>query len=188
MNGGSLPGSRPGDRRIINRDESADNPRAEESIASRVQARPVQPPVASTKPKSRKKLDLSLVKNKFFVAVVIVAVLVLGLVAILNKNTAGLAIDSSKYQAVFLAGGQHYFGNLKSLDDDFFELTGVYYLYKQDDTEVQEQENSNLQLLKLVDDVHGPEDRMIISKSQVLFYENLRTDSRVSQLINQQSR
>lgn len=40
-----------------------------------------------------------------------------------------------------------------------------------------------MQLIKLGDEIHGPEDEMILSKDQVLFYENLKTDGKVAQSI-----
>ncbi len=39
------------------------------------------------------------------------------------------------------------------------------------------------QLIKLGEEVHGPEDAMIINRDQVLFYENLKPGGKVSQLI-----
>ena len=38
---------------------------------------------------------------------------------------------------------------------------------------------------KLGQEIHGPEDEMIISKDHVLFYENLKSDGKVSQSIEQ---
>ena len=41
------------------------------------------------------------------------------------------AIDTGKYQAVFLSNGQVYFGNLTIVNDDFMKLTNVFYLERQ---------------------------------------------------------
>ena len=103
------------------------------------------------------------------------------------------SVDSSKYQAVFLTNGQVYFGKLQASDSEYFRITEVFYLQKQ----VTEQTDTNtsksatttdqnqLLLIRLGDAVHGPEDEMIISKNQVLFYENLKSDGKVAQLISQ---
>ena len=41
---------------------------------------------------------------------------------------AGDQIDRATYQAVFLTGGQLYFGRLATRGDDYFLLSDVYYL------------------------------------------------------------
>ena len=43
--------------------------------------------------------------------------------------------------------------------------------------------NSNVQLIKLGNEIHGPEDNMIIARDQVLFFENLKNDGKVSATI-----
>ena len=100
-------------------------------------------------------------------------------------------IDGSKYRAVFFTNGQVYFGKLTRQGDNF-HLTDVYYLQTQnsssgDDTKDPQNTSSdqNVQLIKLGDEVHGPEDKMIINKDQVLFYENLKSDGKVAQTIAQ---
>lgn len=105
----------------------------------------------------------------------------------------GPAIDSGKYQAVFFTNGQVYFGKLSSVNSDYLKLTDVFYLQAQaggdDDSENPQQassgQGSNATLIKLGDEIHGPEDAMIISKDQVLFYENLKDTGKVSTTIEQ---
>jgi hypothetical protein len=70
------------------------------------------------------------------------------------------------------------------------ELTDVYYLQAKttsDDSKLQSTtDNANLDnvtMIKLGEEIHGPEDKMVISKDQVLFYENLKTDGKVAQAI-----
>ena len=48
-----------------------------------------------------------------------------------------------------------------------------------------DQSATDVQLIKLGSEIHGPNDEMIISKSQVLFFENLKKDSKVSTSIDQ---
>ena len=102
----------------------------------------------------------------------------------------GTAIDGSKYQAVFFTNGQVYFGKLQAGRDGYMKLTDIYYLQSQSSKEEgsgnpQETatDQNNVQLIKLGDEIHGPEDEMIISKDQVLFYENLKPDGKVAQSI-----
>lgn len=97
-------------------------------------------------------------------------------------------IDTSKYQAVSLTDGQLYFGKLTAENGDYFKLTDVYYLQQQNSTDTSQSETnqSSFKLLKFTDLIYGPEDGIVIPKSQVLFYDNLQDGGRVSQLISQQ--
>lgn len=106
--------------------------------------------------------------------------------------TAGAPIDTTKYQAVFFTNGQVYFGKLHQYNGDYLKLTDIYYLQTQASSDGESQnpqetstEQNNVQLIKLGEEIHGPEDEMIISKDQVLFYENLKTDGKVAQSIEQ---
>lgn len=86
-------------------------------------------------------------------------------------------IDSSTYQAIFLANNQTYFGHLKNVSGDYLVLSDVYYV------KIAEEENKSI-LVKLgAIEPHGPEGSMTISKDQVLFWENLRSDSQVVKTI-----
>lgn len=99
------------------------------------------------------------------------------------------AIDKSKHQAVFFTTGQVYFGKLEVINSSYFRLSDVFYIQSGasavgDDSENPEQSSaSGMQLIKLGDEVHAPEDEMIINRDQVLFFENLKTDGRVTELI-----
>lgn|GEM_PF-186792 len=122
----------------------------------------------------------------------VIVVALLGWLLWSGFQNSKTAIDSSKYQAVFFTNGQVYFGKLESFNGDYMKLQDVFYLQgqKTDDGESsnpqQEATNSNdVQLIKLGEEIHGPEDEMIISKEQVLFYENLKADGKVAQSIDQ---
>jgi hypothetical protein len=125
------------------------------------------------------------------VAVLLVAaVAVLGWLLVSNNRSGATGIDSSRYQAVFLANGQIYFGKLKDFNDDSFQLSKMYYPQAQATDASGEEaadatQQSNIQLYRVTDGVHGPEDQMIIMKSQILYYENLQENSKVTELINQ---
>lgn len=84
-------------------------------------------------------------------------------------------IDLSTYQAVFLTNDQIYFGHLKNISSDYLILSDVHYV-KIDD--------NGGQLIKLgTVEPHGPQNRMVINKEQVMFWENLRFDSPVVKAI-----
>ena len=85
-------------------------------------------------------------------------------------------IDPNTYQAMFLTNDQTYFGHLKNINSDYLILSDVYYVKISD--------SGAGQLVKLgVGEPHGPQDKMIISQDQVLFWENLKFDSPVVKTI-----
>lgn len=139
-----------------------------------------------TEEKSKKPLFIAI---GAVVAVILIGIIVWAIIAGSNKSSA-LPIDTNKYQAVFFTNGNVYFGKLQSYNDEYLKLTNVYYPKTQSkdatDTKTQQQETdsqNNVTLIKLSDEIHGPENEMMIAKDQVQFYQNLRSDSKVSKLI-----
>jgi hypothetical protein len=96
-------------------------------------------------------------------------------IATLFAPGAGDVIDNGAYQAVFLTNGSTYFGKLEPQGDDWFLLTDVFYLSTSDQT--------GTQLIKRGNEAQGPKEPMIISRTSVLFIENLRDDSDIVALI-----
>lgn len=102
---------------------------------------------------------------------------------ITNPGTPG------SYQAVFLTNGQVYFGRLSLQPGGYVVLTSIFYLQLTKDLQGQDSdqtqnENSNVTVVKLGNELHGPLDEMRINKDQILFYETLKSDSKVLQAIN----
>lgn len=142
--------------------------------------RPVEQPRYRTEPPKKNKKGLILK----IVGIVAAIVLLAGLAFAYNQ-LSGPMIESNKYQAVFLTNGQVYFGKLHRTGD-YYKLTNVYYLQASQSTNGSSSNpqqaataNSGVQLIKLGNEVHGPEDAMVIDKSQVLFFENLKNDGKV---------
>jgi hypothetical protein len=168
-------------------------PRQPEVVpAAAVQEEPKATRRASTPHAAEKKQKLL---KRFFWPILIVVVIVLGAAgyfAFSKMGSASTAIDSSKYQAVFFTNGQVYFGKLQAFNNEYMKLTNIYYLQSQESTTDADSKNpqatssdqNGVQLIKLGSEIHGPEDEMIISKDQMLFYENLKSDSKVSQSID----
>lgn len=105
-----------------------------------------------------------------------------------------LKIDQGKYQAVFLTNGQVYFGKINSHNNTYLELVDIYYLQVKPVLQQGEEGNGNtnassqeqkteLSLVKLGNELHGPLDRMMINKDQVVFVEDLKDDSKVTDAI-----
>ncbi len=91
------------------------------------------------------------------------------------------------YQAVFLNNNQVYFGQLKWGWGKTAILKDVFYLRMTQDLQSQSNgaEQSDLQLVKLGGEVHGPKDALFMPKYNILFWENLKNDSKVVMGIKQ---
>jgi hypothetical protein len=124
--------------------------------------------------------------------VILVAIIVLAGWFIYGSST-GSNIEGDKYQAVFLTDGQVYFGKLHTLNSEYMKLTNIYYLQTKatptsNPQQTTSQAATNVQLVKLGNEIHGPEDEMIISKRQIMFFENLKNTGKVSTLIEQENK
>lgn len=151
-------------------------------------ARKANAPTAQ-KPKRKKPSVKALIISA--AAVVLFAGLVAGGL-LLYRTLAGSLIEKDKYQAVFLTSGQVYFGKLDNLGGDYNRLTDVFYIQAaeaEDEAAAQDpqqaESTTDLQLIKLGSEVHGPEDEMLINRDQILFVENLKTDGKVTDSIRQ---
>lgn len=188
MDGGYRTG-RPVERRTASRPEPAYRQPEESKPVSEppkpVHRAPVQHRVEKEKKGWFKRLLWPLV------GLVVVLLGVAGWFAWSNAGSGAPGIDSGKYQAVFFENGQIYFGKLHSLDNDHMKLTDIFYLQSQSNKDSanpqasssDQSANSNMQLIKLGEEIHGPEDEMIINKDQVLYYENLKDGGKVAQSI-----
>ncbi|MDQ6985948.1 MAG: hypothetical protein Q9M91_00935 [Candidatus Dojkabacteria bacterium] len=112
-------------------------------------------------------------------------------ITIFRDNLAPISNDdlySSDYQAVFLTNGQVYFGDVTDERSDVVILEDIYYLQINKNIQSQDPNEAatevpDISLIKLGEELHGPEDQMIINKEQVLFIENLKSDSDVVKAI-----
>lgn len=191
MNGSPYRAPQPADRRVINRSEASPYRQPDEP-------QPVtkdEPPRVSSRPATHASTPVAKRDSKrgliWTISLVVFALLVGGFggYVFANSHTAtDTGIDASKYQAVYLMNGQLYFGKLSMLDANRLKLTNVYYLQSgtsQDATSKTSSSSTDakFQLIKLTGAIYGPSDEMIISKDQVLYYQNLNADSKASQLI-----
>lgn len=186
---GGFRASRAADQRTVNSREPA---RAE---ASKPQSAPEPTSHASAPVHHAAKKSGSHRRLKT-VIIVIAAIIVLGAAGWFGWTTlagGSNGIETNKYQAVFFTNGQVYFGKLHPFNGGYMKLTDVYYLQSKDSTSSSDSKNpqsdstnsSSVQLIKLGSEIHGPEDAMMISKDQILFYENLKPSGKVSQTIAQ---
>jgi hypothetical protein len=134
-------------------------------------------------------IPVSALRRIFLTLLILIALIVVVLVvrtqlfragiATLFAPSAGEVIDRNLYQAVFLSGGQIFFGKLEQQGDHYFVLSDVFYLSASD------QPGQQGQLIKRGNELHAPKEPMIIPADQVLFIENLRDDGQVATAIRQ---
>jgi len=138
-------------------------------------------------------------KRKTILWAVIILVSALLILTVFNGMFSGSAknfgrlsawADFSKYQAVFLSNGQVYFGKVTDANIQTLVLENIYYLRSAGNLQTSDVEDStaasatdNFSLVKLGNELHGPEDKMSINLNQVLFVEDLKADSKVVEAI-----
>ncbi len=103
-----------------------------------------------------------------------------------KKNGSGTAAGAKGRQAVFLTNGQVYFGHLTNANSQYPVLKDIYYLQVQQSLQPAKDQNQQPQvsLVKLGNELHGPQDEMRINRDQILFYEDMKDDSKVNQAIS----
>lgn len=113
--------------------------------------------------------------------VVLVVALVIGAVYMtIQSRTLQTETPEAAFQAVFLTNGQVYFGSMQDTGGPFVQLSNVFYLQQDAEDAATEQD---LALVKLGNELHGPEDTMHINRDHILFIEDLKDNSRVVQAI-----
>lgn len=128
--------------------------------------------------RDHKVLNIVYIGLLFCITILIVAVVSSIFLFDGNRTKESKFVDTSKYQAVFLNGGQVYFGKISDLNDKYMALSDIYYL--QVNQTVQPDDKSapknNFTLTKLGCELHRPQDVMVIRQDQVIFWENLKDD------------
>lgn len=128
------------------------------------------------------------------VSVILIVVLGIGAAGYAKRQgwgTFGIEKDSgsniSDYSAVFLTNGQVYFGKIYARTHEGIDLRDIYYLQVNNQSSLQSSPSPSaspsaspeVSLIKLGNELHGPNDRMLINMQQVLFTESLKDDSKV---------
>ena len=147
-----------------------------------VQAAPAEMPIVATS-------GNGVLGKVLAVALLVATLLFIGVYTgrVVSSATADAGIKGKQFQAVFLTNGQVYFGQLSSVDSSYVKLKQIYYLQVQQTVQPKDStaaaNNQQVSLAKLGGELHGPEDTMYISRSQVLFWENLKNDGKVAKAI-----
>jgi hypothetical protein len=155
------------------------------------QVTPGQAPHHPNKPIRQKFRGPSMLNKAGLLSFLIaVSILVIAVICFLvfNKQESREqeAVDKSKFQAIFLNGGQVYFGKVGDLNSKFMQVSNIYYLRVNQQVQPgQENKANDVSLVKLGCELHGPEDKMVINREQIIFWENLKGDGQVAKAIEE---
>ncbi len=122
----------------------------------------------------------------FFLTALIISITALLMVSRSGSSAEQDMVKTDRLQAVFLNGGQVYFGNIGDMNRGYITLSNIYYLrvnQQVQPNQSQEQASQEVTLAKLGCELHGPEDKMVINREQVMFWENLKTDGQVAEAV-----
>ncbi len=122
----------------------------------------------------------------FILLVTLLALIViLSMVFLRDTSSESKLVENNKYQAVFLNGGQVYFGKIDDLNSKRIDMSSIYYLRVNQQVQPNQTstQNNDISLVKLGCELHGPTDKMVINREQVIFWENLKDDGQVAKAI-----
>ncbi|HEX5797654.1 MAG TPA: hypothetical protein VFX86_04675 [Candidatus Saccharimonadales bacterium] len=141
-------------------------------------AGPGKKPGRFHKIKNHKLLNITYVTLLFSITILIVGVVLLLFLFDGNRNKQEQFVDTGKYQAVFLNGGQVYFGKIGKLNSEYMALSDIYYLTPNQAVQSDGSSGSsnNFTIRKLGCELHRPQDVMLINNDQIIFWENLKDD------------
>lgn len=127
------------------------------------------------------------------VTVVIIGLLVFLAISDWSNSAESSYVQTNKLQAVFLNTGQVYFGNIKTINNNFLVLTNIFYLETSGSgsstsgtstsSSSSNSSNGTVTLVKLGCEIHAPLDWMYINKTSVTFWENLSPSGQVSKAV-----
>jgi hypothetical protein len=123
-------------------------------------------------------------KSRNWLLVLLLIIVVTGFASfIYNKRKIG--VSNGTRQIVFLTNGQIYFGNLLTSQGDFVTLRDVYYPQAVDSLRPDPSGlKKKITLQRLDEEIYAPDGNLNINKSQILYYENMRSDSKINDAIN----
>ncbi|MBI3685674.1 hypothetical protein HY250_04680 [Candidatus Azambacteria bacterium] len=138
--------------------------------------------------------ERSIIKKSILIVIAVLLLAAIDANYNISSSFGATAAAKGKWQAVFLTNGQVYFGHLSPYGFHSFVLNNVYYVRSsrvsaaapaekdknaKNAAEEQPQAETRNELVKISQDLHGPEDTMFIPKTQILFWQNLRDDSQI---------
>ena len=150
------------------------------------QATAPQPPRPAAPPIPPKKSKAGFIVGLVCLVAIALVITGAGIVMLTRMISTTSAVKSSGYQAVFLTNNMVYFGKITDISSEYVKLSDIFYLQVQGDqskTQANSTTQPQLSLTKLGGELHGPEDTMYINRKEILFWENLKADGKVTQAI-----
>ena len=92
------------------------------------------------------------------------------------------SFGAARYQAVFLANGQTYFGHLVDRIGPYVKVENAYYIQQATPSEDPQQAPES-RLIRRGNELHRPLPFVLIPRTAILFVEDLRPDSPVGQFM-----
>lgn len=118
--------------------------------------------------------------------ITLLVILLGAIVAIAYLVPKGERVNNDGYQVVYMSTGQAYFGKLKNTTGNYLVLD-TPYTAQDVKGEGENTAQTSTTLLKVSQQQYGPEETMSLKSDQVLFWQNLRDDSKVTQAIKNAS-
>lgn len=120
-----------------------------------------------------------------FSVTLLAAALIFSLMFFRNKGEQKF-VNKDLYQAVFLNGGQVYFGKVRELNPSYMVMDKIYYLRVNQQVQPKQGQTAqqDISLVKLGCELHGPQDGMVINREQLVFWENLKSDGKVAKAVD----
>ncbi|HAM88713.1 MAG: hypothetical protein US83_C0003G0048 [Candidatus Falkowbacteria bacterium GW2011_GWC2_38_22] len=137
------------------------------------------------------KLNIEQLQKQIIIALVLIMIIAgaYWLFFVKGKNQAIVSGDekTASWYSIKLINGEVYYGEIANTASDPVVLKNVYYNYDQINpatagTEKKE-ESASLRLVKRGNEAHGPDGNMEIVRTQVVFMEPLKEDSKVLRAI-----
>lgn len=94
------------------------------------------------------------------------------------------SFGAARYQAVFLANGQTYFGRYLDRLGPYVKVENAFYIATQPTAE--EGQTPESRLIRRGSELHQPLPYVLIPKTAILFVEDLRADSQVAQFMDRE--
>ena len=95
---------------------------------------------------------------------------------------SGQTIQTGGYQMVYLTNGQAIFGKLQNTSGSYLVIKEPFTLQAAAGASEEDSANAT-SILKMTDQVYGPEDSISVRSDNVISWQNLRPDSKVTQAI-----
>jgi hypothetical protein len=113
-----------------------------------------------------------------FVGILVAVALLLGSFALVEWWDFSLpSAGGARYQAVFLANGQTYFGHYVDRLGPYAKIENAFYIQQ---TPAQDEEQpAQSKIVRRGSELHHPTSFVLVPKSAILFVEDLRSDSSV---------